>query len=489
MEDAKQRGSGVGAGAGKKEKKDGRQISSYVTRNNGLSTFLQVEHTAGTVVLARNVLTLAWPSLAEQLFFGLSAMAVLMIVGVMGSGAIAGVGVANQLQWLFVSAFFALGAGATAIVARCVGGGDRPTAQDATRQAAMATMFSSVVLAAVGWAVAVPALRLMGLDAATAALATPYLRLIYISMIFGSVAMSLAAALRGAGDTRTPMVVNTVGTVLNVLLAYLLVSGKAGLPALGLTGAGLSFIVSTAFRLLAFWLAMVSGRCGLTVTGWSRYRPDPRMLARILRIGIPSAVEQVAMSVGILMFVRIVTSLGNDVYAAHQIAVNLTNLTFPITMGFGIAATALVGQSLGAGKPTLAEKYAYVARNLGFGLVTAISLSFLLFSHFYANLYIDDPSVTALSALALRIASLSQPGLALYSVLAGGLRGAGDTRWPLYLTLVGIWGVRLSLGYAAVLIMHLGLYGVWGAIACDQWARALLVTARFRSRRWQTMRV
>ena len=97
--------------------------------------------------------------------------------------------------------------------------------------------------------------------------------------------------------------------------------------------------------------------------------------------------------------------------------------------------------------------------------------------------------MTALSALALRIASLSQPGLALYSVLAGGLRGAGDTRWPLYLTLVGIWGVRLSLGYAAVLIMHLGLYGVWGAIACDQWARALLVTARFRSRRWQTVRV
>ncbi|MEW6545418.1 MAG: MATE family efflux transporter [Bacillota bacterium] len=460
-----------------------------MTRSNSPASFLSVSEGAPTGVLVRHVLTLAWPSVAEQLFFGLAQVLILTIVGNLGPVAIAAVGVSNQLQWFFVSGFFALGAGATTIVARSMGAGDADTARAAVLQAVSATAALSTLVGVAGWMLARPALRAMGLDDPTAALAVPYLRLLFASIPPSAAAMCLGASLRGAGDTRTPMLVNAVGTVLNILVAYLLVGGKMGAPALGLQGAGISFLVSGLWGCAAFLVTTVTGRCGLRVASWTSYRPDLGLLGRILNVGIPSAAEQLAMSFGILMFVRVVTSLGTSTYAAHQIAVNLTNLTFPITMGFAISATALVGQSLGARKPRLAERYAYTARMLAFGLVTAVSLATAFFSLFLARMYTTDPQVTALASSALRIAAVSQPGLALYAVLAGALRGAGDTRWPLYLTLVGIWGVRLSLGYLGAIILPLGLYGIWGAIACDQWTRAILVTFRFRSRRWQTIRV
>lgn len=460
-----------------------------MARSNAVPSFVTVSETAPGGVLARHVLRLAWPSVAEQLFFGLAQVFILTIVGGLGADAIAAVGVSNQLQWFFVSGFFALGAGATTIVARSVGAGDADTARAALRQAAVATAALAALVAAVGATLARPAVRVMGLEGAAADMAVPYLRFLFAGIPLSATAMCLGASLRGAGDTHTPMLVNAVGTALNVLVAYLLVGGRMGLPALGLRGAGLSFLLSGLWGCMAFLVATATGRCGLHVSSWSRYRPDLGLLRRILNVGIPSAAEQLAMSFGILMFVRVVTSLGMTTYAAHQIAVNLTNLTFPITMGFAISATALVGQSLGARKPRLAERYAYMARMLAFGLVTAMSLVFALWSLPLARMYTTDTRVTALASTALRMAAISQPGLALYAVLAGALRGAGDTRWPLYLTLVGIWGVRLSLGYLGALALSLGLYGVWGAIACDQWARAILVIFRFRSRRWQTIRV
>lgn len=460
-----------------------------MARSNALPSFVTVSESVPARLLAWHVLRLAWPSVAEQLFFGFAQMLILTIVGTLGPEAIAAVGVSNQLQWFFVSGFFALGAGATTIVARSLGAGDPDTARAAVRQAATATVALATLVAVAGWTLAHPALRVMGLDPRTAALAVPYLRLLLAGIPPSSLAMCLGASLRGAGDTRTPMLVNAAGTALNVLTAYLLVGGKMGAPALGLAGAGLSFVLSGLWGAGAFLVLTATGRCGLQVTSWSRYRPDFALLRRILNVGIPSAAEQLAMSFGILMFVRVVTSLGVTIYAAHQIAVNLTNLTFPITMGFAISATALVGQSLGARKPRLAERYACAARNLAFAAVTAVSLVFAFCALPLVRMYTVDPGVTALASSALRVAAVSQPGLALYSVLAGALRGAGDTRWPLYLTLLGIWTVRLSLGYLGAIVLRLGLYGVWGAIACDQWTRALLVTARFRSRRWQTIRV
>ncbi|MEW6398238.1 MAG: MATE family efflux transporter [Bacillota bacterium] len=460
-----------------------------MARSNALPSFVTICEGAPGAVLARHVLRLAWPSVAEQLFFGFAQMLILTIVGGLGPEAIAAVGVSNQLQWFLVSGFFALGAGATTVVARSMGAGDADTARDAARQAASATVALAVLVGLAGFMLARPALRLMGLDAPTTALAAPYLRLLFAGIPPSSLAMCLGASLRGAGDTRTPMMVNAVGTSLNVLTAYLLVGGRMGAPALGLTGAGISFILSGLWGSAVFLIATATGRCGLHLSSWSRYRPDFGLLRRILNVGIPSAAEQLAMSLGILMFVRVVTSLGMTTYAAHQIAVNLTNLTFPISMGFAISATALVGQSLGARRLRLAERYAYAARVLAFGLVTALSLVFALFSLSLARMYTTDGQVTVLASSALRIAAISQPGLALYMVLAGALRGAGDTRWPLYMTLVGIWVVRLSLGYLGVMVLPLGLYGVWGAIACDQWARAVLVSSRFRSRRWQTIRV
>jgi putative MATE family efflux protein len=212
------------------------------------------------------------------------------------------------------------------------------------------------------------------------------------------------------------------------------------------------------------------------------------MIRRIFRIGLPAGLEQIQFQLAMIFYTVILSSLGTMVYAAHSIAMRIENLAFMPGMGFGMAAMALVGQSLGAGRPELGERAAHLARKYAIILMTLVGAFMFFFGQGMASLFIADLQVIALSALGLKIWALAMPMLGTSNTLAGGLRGAGDTRWVLLIMTGCIWALRLPLAYLLAITFRLGPVGAWSAAVLDINVRGFFLWWRFSKGGWKKIK-
>jgi len=266
----------------------------------------------------------------------------------------------------------------------------------------------------------------------------------------------------------------------------LLIFGKLGLPKLGVAGAAISTSVSR-------FLACVVGLCVVFFLKWSAisirlkgsYRINFDIAREIFSIGLPSAMEQFVVQGGLMMFARTVSSLGTVTFAAHQIGLSICGLTFSPSMAFGVAGTTLVGQSLGANDEERAKRYADIIHHMAIAVACFMGLMFILFSYPLACLYTEDLKVAAMASIVLKIMALAQPGQSTQLSLAGVLRGAGDTMFPLYSSIAGIWGFRVVVAYIFVSVFRWGLIGAWVALVLDQYTRAAIVYFRYASGKWK----
>ncbi|HHY46576.1 MAG TPA: MATE family efflux transporter [Firmicutes bacterium] len=439
----------------------------------------------------RAVLQLSGPALAEMLLITLVGMADLIMVGRLGPAAIAAVGLSNQPMLFASGAFMALNVGTTALVARFIGAGRTDAANAVTRQSLILTIIAGFVFSVIGWFFSGWVIRMMGAEADVMPLGTSYLRIVAGGGLFMVLPMSLFSALRGAGDTRTPMAINVACNLLNIMGNYILIYGKLGLPAMGVAGAALSTTLSRVIASAMGFYVVIHGRSHSPIRLSMRdsYRLDSKIIRRILKIGIPATIEQLILRGGQLVYARIVSGFGTTIFAAHQIGMNILGLSFTPGQAFAIASTTLVGQGLGAGKPDLAEKSAMETRRLGMLVSGFMALAFILFGRQLAWLYSNDPNVINKSATVLKIVGLVQPAQSTQFILAGGLRGAGDTKFPLYVTLIGIWGVRVTLAYILGVLLGWGLVGVWMGTAVDQLVRSVLIYRRFSGGAWKGTRI
>ncbi|HXL03663.1 MAG TPA: MATE family efflux transporter [Bacillota bacterium] len=440
-----------------------------------------------TPALRKRVLELAGPSLVEMALVTFVNMADMIMVGRLGPAAIAAVGLTNQPVFFAMAAFIALNVGTTAVIARAIGAGDDDVASDAMRQSLILVVIMGLAVSVLGFVFAGHVLEFMGAEPDVLPMGVSYMKIIASGGVFMVVSMSLTAALRGAGDTKSPMKANMVANVSNVIGNYLLIYGKFGFPKLGVAGAALA---TTIARSIAFFLLLkvvISGNSHLHLRG--PFRLNRELLERIIRVGMPSAVEQIVLRGGQLVYVKIVAGFGTTVIAAHQIGMNIMNLSFMPGTAFAIAATTLVGQGLGAGMPDLAEDWARETRRMGTVVSCCMALLFILFGKYIAMLYTNDPEVIARTAVVLRILGLVQPAQSTQFILAGGLRGAGDTKWPLYSTAIGVWVFRVAVGYLLAVVMGMELVGAWMGMAVDQLARSTIIAFRFRSGKWKMAKV
>ncbi len=439
------------------------------------------------------VVHLAWPAIVEMLLVSLVNMADMIMVGrlgpELGPRSISAVGLSNQPMFFAMSTFQALNVGTTALVARFIGMKEPGKANETAKQTLIITILLAFLIGAGGYLGAGSIIRFMGAAPDVFPLGLVYFRIVSISLIFTSLSMGLSAVLRGAGDTRTPMRVNMLANIINVSGNYLLIYGKFGFPFMGVAGAALATAIARGVATLLILYTIFSGKTIIHISFRDGYRFDGALVQRLLRIGLPAAMEQFILRGGQVMFVRVVASLGTITYAAHQIGLNILSLSFMPGQGFGMAASTLVGMNLGAKRPEVAERCAYETRRLGMIVAGTIGLIFFLCGRFIVGMYNSNPAVITQGALALRIVGLVQPAQATQFILAGGLRGAGDTKWPLYSSAIGVWGVRVLLAYALVVHFHLGLMGAWSAMAIDQFVRSLIIGLRFRSGKWKTARV
>jgi putative MATE family efflux protein len=316
--------------------------------------------------------------------------------------------------------------------------------------------------------------------------AAAYLRITCLSFPLSALMFLGMAALRGSGDTRTPMATMAVVNVVNVVVAYSFIYGFGPVPAMGVAGSAIGAAVGRMTGGVIIICILLAGRAGLRLR-LERLVPDREQALRILNIGLPAAMETMFMRLGQMSYAAVVAGLGTVAFAAHQLALTSESISYMPGFGFSVAATTLVGQGLGARDPDRAQSGGYESLRMAMMAMTFMGLMFVLFAPQFLGIFTSDPMVVEQGEWPLRLVGLSQPMLACAMVLAGGLRGAGDTRKTLVITAVGFWCIRLPL--ALLLTGPFGLIGAWIAMSVDLNARGLAILLRFRSGRWKTLRV
>lgn len=442
----------------------------------------------GTRPRPSGIFALAWPSLVENLLLLAMNMASLMMVGRLGSAAMAGVGIANQVAMLLQVVFMGLSVGNTALVARSVGAGETRGAAAIARQSLLLGAAVSVSLAVLCLPTAAPILSIFGAAPEVVENGTVYLRAIVLTMPLLALSLLANGSLRGAGDTRTPMWASGAANLANIAVAYPLIFGLGPLPELGLGGAAVGLVAGRTLACIFSLYALAARRRGPlagTLGRLADWRPDLPVLRRLVGIGGPAAAESGSIQLGMLLFSAMVIQLGTAAFAAQQVVFNAASLSMMPGLAFSVAATTLVGQHLGAGDPRGAARSGWHSTAAAAGWMSLAGLWFVLFPAPILRLYTADPEVIAAGVAGIRVVGFGQPLQAAAFVLGGALRGAGDTRTTLLVGGVSMWGVRLTLAYIFGLLLGWGVAGIWIGWCGDWCVRGVAFLWAFHRGRWQ----
>ena len=433
------------------------------------------------------ILKLAWPVIAEQFLATITHIVDMMMVGRLGAAAVTAIGLTMQPVFFTAAFASALSVGTTALVSRFIGSDKNKDAALVLQQSILLSILFSLSAALLFYFTAPQLLTFMGGETEVIALGSSYLRIMTPGFVFMVLAFIVTAALRGAGETKIPMKVNIVVNLLNIVLNYLLIFGNFGFPELGVNGAALATTLARSFGGIVLLILSFSNYSVLKMDFKNFFTIKLRLIKRILRVGVPTALEESVRRMAQLLFVRIIAALGTTAYAAHQIAINAESISYMPGFGIAVAATTIVGQNIGADNLSGAEKGSYEAWKIGSLIMGFMALIFLLFPEFLIRLYTDNPDIIAMGSLNLRIIAFSQLQMGTHFIFAGALRGAGDTKAVFYSTAVSSWIFRLLLGYLLVHRFGLGLAGGWLAMVVDWTVRGSYVFFRFKKGKWKNI--
>ena len=446
--------------------------------------------------IVRQVLRLSGPVLVEQALLYLVGLSDTLLTGrYLSEEHLAAVSVATYLLWFLGSLMTIVSVGATALVARLTGAGKPFAANRTCQQAVGLSLILGTAAMILGQLVAPSLIRALNLEGQSARSATLFLRVVLLVTPLLACTAAGVACLRGVGDTRTGMWVMILVNAVNVALSWSLVRGIGPIPRLGFGGIAIGTATGEGVGGLAVLIVLARGRSGL------RLRPAGIWPAwadawRILRISLPAAGESLTNVFCQLWFLGLINRLGATATAAHGVAIRCEALAFLTVSAFSIAASTLTGQYLGAGRPDLASRAAKTAWAIGVTLLVFVGTLIYLEADAMFGLFLGgkQPNVAAIGVPVLRIVAFALPFLATLNVLNGALRGAGDTRWPWIIVLVGYLGIRMPLTYLLTWPtteggFGLGLRGAWLAMFFDLSVRGILVAARFLNGGWKAAKV
>lgn len=438
----------------------------------------------------RDIIHIAWPTLIELTLAQLTSMFDLMMVGNLGETAIAAVSLATQPKFILNTIFTSMNVGATALVARCKGANEPERANHFMRQALVLNLIFAVISMVVGLIFTGPLIGMMKPPSdATFAGGVDYLRIQMYGIIPLAMTFTITAVLRGVGNTKTAMMYNLVSNVVNIIGNYLLIEGRFGFPRLGVAGASWATIIGQTVAFVIALIVILKPGQYLRLSFRANFLPDISALKEIAKIGIPAMLENVIMRIAIILYTRAVTSLGETDYATHVICMNIQALSFMTGQAFATSATSLMGQSLGRRRPDMGEIYTKYSRRIGLVVSLFLMLVFFFFGEQIVSLYNDKQAIIESGGRILMFVAFMQPFQSSQFIIAGGLRGAGDTRSIALIVMITTLGVRTGLAAITIYLLHWGLYGAWLALVADQLLRSLLVLLRYNSGKWKTIKV
>jgi putative MATE family efflux protein len=436
----------------------------------------------------KDILALAWPVVIDNLLQTLTLTADMIMVGSLGATYLASVGLGGQVVFIFQSVMIAVTAGTVAMVARSVGEEDLEKARHVLEQSLVSGAFCVFLMTPFMYFFAGGFLRIYQADEEVLVLGSQYLKIAILGIGFIFMCLASAQALRGAGDTKTPLIISSLINITNVGLNYVLIFGKLGIEPMGVRGAAVG--TTSAFILGAsIYMVLLKKRKLKLYVSFKRFSLDFSTIKKVLGIGTPAALEQLVIQMGFLVYMVIITSFGTESIAAHQIGIRIQSFAFMPGLGFAIAATALVGQNLGAGNPREAERSGWEACKLSMLLMGIVGVFVFILARDIAVIFVREEAVIDKAVIFIRLLAFGMPGIATHFTIGGALRGAGDTRWPLYASTVGLYGFRIPLAMALGLSLGWGVIGAWIAMVVEYGVRAFFVALRFKRGGWKKIEV
>ncbi len=440
--------------------------------------------------LNRTIISLAIPSILENLLVSAVFISDTFLIGHLGDPAsLAAVGISGSYLFIANGIFMALAIGSMALVARAYGEKNLHEARKMAGQSVSLSVVFALLCMIFLIPFTAPFLSLIINDPEVVRQGTLYVQLILTTSIVAFPLQVLTGIMRATGDTRTPMYITLIMNVINIAFAVILIFGMGPIPSLKIAGAGTATAIARAAGGLMAFIVMLRGMSKLQLHLKEMVVWSWQDVARILKIAIPNIIDSLIQRVGFFAFIGIVASLGTAVVAANQIANTIESLAFLPAFGISVATTAIVGQALGAKNVAIAELATTRSALLAFCVMLFTATCAVLFGGLIARGFGASVEILGLATMAVQLSALEQPFIAIQNVFGGALRGAGDTRSPMVVSLVGVFFFRITTVYLLAIVLHLGLAGVWIGTAIDWAGRSLVMYILFRQGRWKRLKI
>lgn len=427
---------------------------------------------------------LTWPIFLELFLFMLMGSVDTFMISSVSDNAVSGVGAANQIISIAILLLEVIGSGAAIVVAQYLGSKKKLEAAKVTGNALTLNLAVGILLSIIFLVFGGHMLRLLNVHGDIFVYAQSYMQIVGGGIFLQALINALAATIRTHGFTKETMVVSLLMNILHVAGNYLLIFGHLGFPAMGVEGAAISTVFSRlACLLIFFWLMY---RVMEVRVEWRYYiQLSKEYVRKILSIGIPSAFENIVYQVCQLIFTLYVTYLGAEAMATRQYANNISMYIYLFSMAIGMGTAIIVGHYVGSRRNQDAYTRVFQSVKWALAATVAIDLIIIAFRVPLMSLFTDNMAIIRMGAQVLLLSILLETGRTVNIVIINSLRASGDARFPVYMGLISMVCMSLPLGYFLVFRLHLGLAGIWLAIAADEWTRAVIMYFRWRSRAWE----
>lgn len=441
--------------------------------------------------IIKDSVNMAWPAIVESFFVAFAGLVDSFMVSSLGKNAVAAVGLTTQPKFLGMSLFIATGVALSALVARRRGQDKKDDANKILITAFLFIVVSAIIMSIIFVVLASPIIDLCGSSSETHDMAVTYFSIIMGGMIFNCIQIGINSAQRGAGNTKITMRTNVTSNVINIIFNYLLIGGHLGFPALGIAGAALATVLGTVVSCIMSICSLFNKMAFLSVFHIiaKRIRPSLEALGSLVKVGYSVFFEQILMRIGFMLTAIMAADMGTDAMAAHQVGMNIMGLSFSFGDGLQSAAVALIGRSLGQGKPELAKEYGRTCKMLGGCISVALAIVYFLGARWLYSMFFREEEIVAIGVTIMYVIIFTVIFQIRQVIYMGCLRGAGDTLYTALSSTVSVTLIRTAVSFLCGYTLGLGITGIWMGVLGDQISRFLFASIRFKQGKWVQIKI
>ncbi|WP_077924704.1 MATE family efflux transporter [Wohlfahrtiimonas larvae] len=440
------------------------------------------------IVTEKSLFSISWPIFIDIFLHLVTLLINTWMISHVSMQMVAATAASNQFFETSVAILNFIGVGCSIVVAQYLGAGNREVTRKAIHLSITLNLLLGFITFLAIWFFGRPLLEVMNTPETILDMAYDYFHIIGICLIFEAVAIILASCLRVYGYSQAPMYVSLIMNIVTVLGNVLVLHGLFGFPQMGLHGVALSTLLGRMVGVaLLFYLLFFGIKVKLEWRMFFQFHKG--ILKQILKIGLPSAGENLSWTAQMLVMLAFVGKMGEDALAAHNIYLQLSYMLMLFALAIGIGNEILVGHLVGASRFNDAYKRTFKSLRTGMLVTFAVVVVFYFARHFIVGRFTDDPVIMNLLLPLFLLSILLEVGRTQNIVMVNALRATGDAKFPFYAALVFMWGLAIPVGYFFGFVLEMGLIGIWIGFLCDEWVRGLVNAWRWKSRRWETKRL